>query len=348
MPLLLLALPAALLACELLLRWLDLPAFTRTVPGWEWQTLDPVLGWRNKPGYARPDFRLAGLGLRGEGAGPKKAGTLRILCMGDSGTFGVWLETPPFQLRFDNYPEELAALLRAAGHEGAEVLNAGVLGHTSSHGLRHLLSELLELRPDVLVVRFGFNDHNVAWDASRRAEEPRSKALRGLFYLVCRWRLTRLFLWLYHALAPCPPPMTVRWVPLERFEANLRRFAEVARERGIRLFFMDYPLRPIERGESPGLPPPYPLLGVANLAELHRIHGEYQDALRRVAQEAGVPLVETRPVLDKFPQSFFSDFDLIHPNRRGARALALALQQALKREGLLPHAAGEAIVARSA
>src|SRR6185436_17882683 len=106
---------------------------------------------------------------------------------------------------------------------------------------------------------------------------------------------------------------TVRWATLERFEANLRRFVEVARLRGYKLLFLDYPLRPIERGESLDTETPYGLLGVKDLEELHRLHGSYQEVLRRVTAEEGARLVDTCTVLRGCPEDTFSDYDLVHP-----------------------------------
>jgi lysophospholipase L1-like esterase len=90
----------------------------------------------------------------------KKPGTFRIICIGDSVTFGV----PADQ----NSPEETFAkkletlLLHHFGENTIEVLNAGVPGYTSYQGLLQLKHRLLRYHPDLVIVQFGINDGSPA------------------------------------------------------------------------------------------------------------------------------------------------------------------------------------------
>lgn len=90
----------------------------------------------------------------------KKPGTFRIICIGDSVTFGV-----PANL---NSPEETfakkleALLLHHFGENTIEVLNAGVPGYTSYQGLMQLKHRLLRYHPDLVIVQFGINDGSPA------------------------------------------------------------------------------------------------------------------------------------------------------------------------------------------
>jgi len=325
---------AALLLVEALLRGLRLTEFSQVIGGWDWQVYDPVTGWKNKPGYRDRHLEINSLTFRGPGLARRKPpGTLRIACLGDSGTFGFWAEAVPVGIRFEGYPEALARRLRERGMPHVEVINCGALGYSTSHGLRQLLTRVAELSPDIVTVRLGFNDHSICWDSGLRAEEPASPLLRALLYRCWRWGLLRLGLALvqrFHLPGP-----TVRWATLERFEANLRRFVEVARQRGYKLLFLDYPLRPIERGESLDTETPYDLLGVQNLPELHRLHGSYQEVLRRVTAEEGALLAETTAVLRACPEDTFSDYDLVHPNDRGAELIARTILTRIAAEGWL-------------
>ena len=59
-------------------------------PVWEWLVYDPVRGWKNQPGYSSEFFRIDSMGLRGaERPRRKPAGVVRIVSLGDSGTFGI-------------------------------------------------------------------------------------------------------------------------------------------------------------------------------------------------------------------------------------------------------------------
>jgi lysophospholipase L1-like esterase len=262
----------------------------------------------------------------------------RIVCLGDSATFGVWQEEGG-RLGFAGYPEALAEEIAAAGLEHVEVINAGVVGYTSSHGLRQLIVQVLELDPDIVTVRYGMNDHGVSNAPALRSQEPPPGVVRTLLYEYGEWRLVRLGLAVMQRLDFLHPGAnTVRWVEGERFARNLRRFAELGRERGFDLLFLDYPLRSVERGESPGDEGRivgYAMLGAPTLEELHALHDTGQEIARRVATREGVAWVETRRALRASPQPSFSDYDLVHPNEFGARIIGRILFDALVERGWL-------------
>lgn len=120
---------------------------------WPWVVKDPVLGWTNAAGYQSNSFRVNSYGFRGEEFSREKPeGVTRIVCIGDSGTFGIWFGERSSR-HWDNYPGELRRILREEGDDSVEVINAGVVGATSSHSLRQLLTRVLVLQPDILTVR---------------------------------------------------------------------------------------------------------------------------------------------------------------------------------------------------
>ncbi len=91
-------------------------------------------------------------------------GRRRILCLGDSNTYGLRMVN-----RDDAYPQQLEHLWNAA-HEGSpiEVLNLGYPG-TNSSKLIHDLPRMLDtLRPDMVIIMIGANDY---WTAPVPAEE---------------------------------------------------------------------------------------------------------------------------------------------------------------------------------
>lgn len=128
---------------------------------------DPVLLWRNEPGavksqpvnprlYGRDDswtVRMNDQGYRGPPLAPRRAGVYRVLCIGDSITFGFNVDQD------DAFPRRLEQLL-AARHPGRafEVINAGVSGWSWAQGVRYLESRGLALEPDAVVMAHGTND----------------------------------------------------------------------------------------------------------------------------------------------------------------------------------------------
>lgn len=107
-------------------------------------------------------------GLRGQKpTGPKAPGVLRIICLGDSITFGQDVSD------HYTYPYQLEKILAnsAAGEERFEVINAGVPAYTSRQGLACLDQRLLKYKPDLVILGFGFNDAQSKFAAGFRPDK---------------------------------------------------------------------------------------------------------------------------------------------------------------------------------
>jgi lysophospholipase L1-like esterase len=91
-------------------------------------------------------------GFRGQDfAVPKSSGIFRIAAIGGSTTFGTKLNDD------ETWPTCLEKELRSQG-KAVEVLNFGVPGYSSIEELILLESNVLDLRPDVVVIYAGYND----------------------------------------------------------------------------------------------------------------------------------------------------------------------------------------------
>ncbi|HKE01909.1 MAG TPA: SGNH/GDSL hydrolase family protein, partial [Planctomycetota bacterium] len=117
----------------------------------------PFLGFCLREGAVRAagtpqEQRIGPHGFRGRALGPKTPETFRIVCLGDSVTYGDALgetETLPFALE---------AILRAEASKPVEVLNAAVLQATSAETFASTALRLVDLEPDVAVIYEGGND----------------------------------------------------------------------------------------------------------------------------------------------------------------------------------------------
>jgi len=122
---------------------------------------DPPRRYRLQPGFqgrvgnqAEYDTTVSinPLGMRGADPGPKAPGTVRILALGDSFTFGVGARED------QTYPARLQEALRARGIP-AQVLNAGAPGFGIPDEAAWFRRYGRDLRPDlVLVAAFLAND----------------------------------------------------------------------------------------------------------------------------------------------------------------------------------------------
>ena len=95
----------------------------------------------NARGFRSPDFEEA-----------KRPGMFRIICLGDSSTFGMNVDDA------DAYPQVLQRLLDERAPGRFEVLNLGVPGYSSRQGLELLRQQALGYQPDLVIFAFGTND----------------------------------------------------------------------------------------------------------------------------------------------------------------------------------------------
>ena len=86
----------------------------------------------------------------------KEPGTLRVVCLGGSTTYGWGVQRPG-----ETYPAQLQELLAAdppSGYERVEVINGGLPWGTSAELLNHYHFKYHYYRPDVVIVHQAVND----------------------------------------------------------------------------------------------------------------------------------------------------------------------------------------------
>lgn len=141
--------------------------------------VDPEIGFTHVPnqmGFLDEGLAtINALGLRGElPEVPKPAGTIRVLAVGDSMTFGWGVG--------DNqtWCAELERLLRHAfPGQHIEVVNAGVAAYDLAREYKTLKRLAPRLRPDIVLVGLFWNDlpyEGISPDGVRQAPEPASAA----------------------------------------------------------------------------------------------------------------------------------------------------------------------------
>ena len=142
----------------------------------------------------------------------KEAGAFRILCIGDSNTYGAGVE------RHEAYPAQLErALTEAHPIRNFEVLNLGVPGSNSSQVLHRLPTYVSHYRPDLLIVLTGVNDF---WNVSEREEVLEQTALDRLHALLSWSSLYRLALLVREERRFSAPVAEQEQVKVERIEGG--------------------------------------------------------------------------------------------------------------------------------
>lgn len=262
-------------------------------------------GYRVVPGQQLRRFghRVAynDFGMRSEAAAPLPApGMLRILCIGDSITFGSTSTDQEL-----TYPYQLQAMLGQQGGNHYEVLNISAGGWAmeneeawlAQHGLYGSHAVLLQVATHDI-----FQEKAGGEIVGQHPSFPASRPLFALQELATRYVLPRL-----------RDPGEILYhhdhADVERTMASLERIAQLVRGQGAELFvlFVEQP-----RGYEPD-------------DELTR-YGKAR--LREKTQALGVPLILTAEAIDEAGgQRAF--FDGLHPNELGNRVLAQQAAAAL-------------------
>jgi lysophospholipase L1-like esterase len=221
-------------------------------------------------------------GFRGDALGPKAPGALRVVCLGDSWTFGASVDQDA------SYPAQLETQLTAKyPGKKLEVKNLGIIGHSSFQGVK-LLRTAMALDPDVLVIAYAMNERH--W-AGYKSSDPVAAPRTPLF---AHSELYKLLKYWAQSISWKPKPMgdLLRWeagqrVSLEAFEdegeledwmqrsladydANVMTMMKAARDKKVDVVLV------------------YPEFWV---------DGPYGRAARRVSQREGVPLVDVSKLI---------------------------------------------------
>jgi lysophospholipase L1-like esterase len=295
---------------------------------------DPELFWRLEPGLRDVvwDFTLVSTndaGLRHpRELEAKPPGGFRIVCAGDSVTFGyrvptVWADAPGAYSAGDvPYPRLLEQRLRAANPDREiEVIGLAVPGYSSYQGRLWLARELRRLQPDLVTTLYGWNDVNVrlATDADAMPAEWWRVALRGS--VAASQGLLRISEALQEpavASLPRDADKTLR-VPREAFVANHLEMNRQATATGARFVA----IAPVYRDP------------VSIPGEAPRIAG-HRDALREALGTRGIPWLEIPELTEAAHPANAPLFgEVIHPNARGHRLLTDRLLGFLDERGLL-------------
>jgi lysophospholipase L1-like esterase len=276
---------------------------------------DPILTFRNRRAASFPQagVRINALGLRGpEVSLTKRAGIIRVLCLGDSCTFGS----------LHPYPETMQTILDERAPGRFEVLNGGVIGYTSVHGLEWFERELGRLGPDVVTLFFGWNDMwrekdsaVRAWFKSRVGGEPPPRFRSHLWEALSRGAVF-VRNWLGRSPLQVPP---------EQYRAVLERFAALGRQRHFTPVYVTAPA-----GFDGDRTPSWLVRQgfVARGDSALRLRETYNRVVVEVAERERLPVVDlASDFATGGGRALFErpDEDPIHPNERGYRLIAEAL-----------------------
>ena len=148
--------------------------------------------FKNNPTW---EVKLNSEGFRDTDFSPSKPpNTVRIVCLGDSWTFGHNADQDK------TYPRRLAALLKESfPNMSIEVLNLGMLASSSHEGLQVLQRRALSLNPDIVFVGYSMNDAYITGWHDKDVLVPKIHRFRLLTFLTENSELYKLLTYLGQA-----------------------------------------------------------------------------------------------------------------------------------------------------
>lgn len=294
---------------------------------------DPVLFWRLRPNVQSTiwDYTVVSTNAQGlrerRPVGHKPRGTFRIVCVGDSVTFGyrIPLVFPDAPEVYDHeerpYPGQIEQILRARfpGRD-IEVITLAVPGYSTHQGLLLLERTIGWLDPDVVVICFGFND------VARKSQPDAVVMGRGIVDTSLRTLMassqTLLHVWKWCASRPHvsnPPPQPGPRVPQASYVKNIEDMIELAHQHGAKVLVVG----PVYRDDLTNPPE-------AQLMAGHRA------ALRTRMAEIGLPYLQIDELTEAgHPKNAQLFGELIHPSSMGHELMAKHIHAALSNHRLL-------------
>ncbi len=297
---------------------------------------DPLLGWRLRANldnqwWDYTTFSTNSRHLRHPlDIDAKAPGKLRIVCLGDSVTFGyrvpVTWKHNPLQFNPDDlpFPRLLEQRINARTDTQAEVIAMAVPGYSSHQGLAWLKRDIGWLQPDILVANFGWNDS----DYRRTADKD--TLTTGPVQVFLRWlgaqsqaliHASRWLRKLRDERSSLAPTAATHRVSRADYVANMLAIARVAETHGAQ---------------------PVIIAQVYQNATAHpaqaRAIGEYRTRLAQAAQHVGIPFLHIELLTEAAHaenQRLFGE--TIHPNNQGHRLLADELFEFLVARKMLTH-----------
>ena len=303
---------------------------------------DPVLGWKLKPNLDRAYWDFTTFSTNAQSfrhdrpLGRKPRGVVRIVCLGDSVTFGYRVPVTfpenlsavnPEHLRFTEIMQE--RLQDMSLDREIEVIAMAVPGYSTHQGLIWIGREIARLSPDLLVICFGWNDINLQ-------DRPDRETIRGGW---ARSLLRRIFV---RSQALIHGWRRLQGMRREGSENKMTSAGAVPRVS--RQAYVANILEMTRLAERHGS-------ATLVLGQLYRDETTYPDEARRVAdyrkaletamEESSIPYLAITELTEaSYPGNRALFGELIHPNHLGHAVMADRILQALSEQGILGEALG--------
>ncbi|KPK36122.1 MAG: hypothetical protein AMK70_03505 [Nitrospira bacterium SG8_35_1] len=290
-----------------------------------------------KPGERAPNYRrtiaINSSGFREDSESPvqKPKTTYRIITLGDSAAYGWGVESR------DTYSNVLERKLNESAPAGRtfDVINAGVPGHTSFHGMLYLENKILEFKPDMIIVAYGWSDHMISHlevkELIRRKSRFRTIVMNGTARSRVFQGLGEVEKWFNNKYRP----KTKYRVSLNDFQDNLRGLVRIAEKHGVKVVMMTIQSKLLTGKVSEWTLKNHSLNHNKN--DMINRHQKMNDIIRRVGRESNTVIVDMAEKFRKLElggnkKLYYrpeDDVDDMHPSILGHSIIAQELYDSI-------------------
>ncbi len=243
---------------------------------------------------------------------PRAPGEFRVLCLGDSATYGVGVSIE------DSWPTRAQAELQQHSRRPLRFINHGVPGYTTWQAMAWLEREGRALEPDLVLFASCHNDHSDSQEADPAwiGESASRRQVRRILMSPALVQILRAMLLSppRHPGIPALERPNFR-VSLDQRRSALDRVRDLCHQDGRPLVLVLMPL---------GLKP-WPA-------------GDYITDFRRYAARNHLPLIDAQLAAEESTdwRFFFPPGDTVHPTAEGQRVVASEVVRVLREGGLVP------------
>lgn len=291
--------------------------------------MDRRLLWRLRPSheissrfFENKSYKINSDGLRGKEINDPKE-KFRILALGNSCTFGWGISTENTYARI---------LERLTNTDDAlpevEVINAGIPGYSSFQGRRFYTEDLHRLKPDIILLMFGWNDQWAAADniMDKNREFPSDWIinLQNTFARLKTYALLRKII-LQSTEESLEDKLSLNDGPryrvsFEDFKTNLKTMVRFAYRQKTHTIILTSPMPSPEKYYPPG-----------SKSSMHQYHEAYNMMARQAANTTVAESIDLAAIFNNY-DNLFDDAtnDPIHFNTRGHEIAAEAIYEYLK------------------
>jgi len=221
---------------------------------------DKNLFWKFRPKqtiksdfFVEGEYQINSYGLRDEEFSKEKpTGTFRVICLGNSCTFGWRVKLN------QTYPKQLEKFLNSdLNNQKYEVINAGMTGYSTFQGKRFLRDQILQYEPDLITVCYGWNDLlPAAFGIEDKKQEMAPQFFLEIQNLLGRTEVYRFLrgvvLSRFQVKRTGESAEMIPRVSPEDFLANLLEISRVSAQQKVPVIFLTTPIASLKAFWGPG------------------------------------------------------------------------------------------------